>query len=111
MKQVACVLAICGLGVLAGGVLAQQAPPPENKGMNAQQISGFDLSKQGLKDYEQRQMRIRKITLEPGGAAALHSHAQRPALSYILSGTFIEHRKGAAPQIQDKRQATRPHQS
>jgi quercetin dioxygenase-like cupin family protein len=67
----------------------QQSAPTGNKGINAQQISGFDLSKQ------RRQMRLRKITLEPGGVAAMHSHAQRPALSYILSGTFIEHRKGA----------------
>jgi quercetin dioxygenase-like cupin family protein len=95
MKHVAAVFAACGMGVIAGAVLAQQAAPTENKGVNAQQISGFDLSKQGLKDFEQRQMRIRKITLEPGGVAGMHSHAQRPALSYILSGTIIEHRKGA----------------
>jgi quercetin dioxygenase-like cupin family protein len=82
-------------GGLGGSVSAQPSAPTENKGMSAQQISGFDLSKQGLKDYDQRQMRIRRITLEPGGVGGLHSHAQRPALSYIVSGTFIEHRKGA----------------
>jgi len=94
MRQLACILAVSGIGVLAGTVLAQQSPPTDNKGMNAQQIGGFDLSKQGLKDYEQRQMRIRQIKLDPGGIAALHSHAQRPALSYVLSGTIVEHRKG-----------------
>jgi quercetin dioxygenase-like cupin family protein len=93
MRHLICILAVSGIGVLAGTVLAQQSPPTENKGMSAQQIGGFDLSKQGLKDYEQRQMRIRQIKLDPGGIAALHSHAQRPALSYILSGTLVEHRK------------------
>jgi quercetin dioxygenase-like cupin family protein len=88
-------LALCALGALATAALAQQAAPTENKGVTAQQISGFDLSKQGLKDYEQRQMRIRQITLDPGGVAGLHSHAQRPALSYVVSGTILEHRKGA----------------
>jgi len=87
-------LVVCVLGAAVGAALAQQSAPTENKGMSAQQMSGFELSKQGLKDYEQRQMRIRHIKLDPGGVAALHSHAQRPALSYIISGTILEHRKG-----------------
>jgi quercetin dioxygenase-like cupin family protein len=96
MKQLTRVLAVCAVGALAGAAVGQQPAPSENKGMSAQQLSGFDLGKQGLKDYEQRQMRIRKVTIEPGGVAAFHSHAQRPALSYILSGALLEHRKGAA---------------
>jgi quercetin dioxygenase-like cupin family protein len=40
-------------------------------------------------------MRIRKLKIEPGGVAAIHSHAQRPAFTYVLSGTLVEHRKGA----------------
>jgi quercetin dioxygenase-like cupin family protein len=86
------VLVVCAATTPA---LAQQAAPTENKGMSASQISGFELSKQGLKDLEQRQMRIRQIKLEPGGVVALHSHAKRPALTYVMKGSLMEHRKGA----------------
>ncbi len=88
-------LAVLAISVAAGAVLAVPAPPSENKGMSASQLSALDLSKQGLNDLERRQMRMRQITIEPGGVAAFHSHAQRPALTYILKGTLLEHRKGA----------------
>jgi quercetin dioxygenase-like cupin family protein len=88
--------ALFAIGILAGTALAQQAPPTENKGISASPIAAFDLSKQGLKDFDQRQMRIRQLKIEPGGVAAFHSHAQRPAFTYVLSGTLVEHRKGCA---------------
>jgi quercetin dioxygenase-like cupin family protein len=83
----------------AGAVIAAQEPPTENKGMEAKQLAGFDLGKQGLHDLDERQMRIRQIDFAPGGAVAFHSHAQRPALSYILKGELIEHRKGAPDRV------------
>jgi len=62
--------------------------------MKVEALSGFALGKQGLDDLAQRQMRIRQITIEPGGVAAFHSHKDRPALSYIMKGSLTEHRKG-----------------
>jgi quercetin dioxygenase-like cupin family protein len=82
--------------VVSGGLstaVAQQAPT-ENKGMKAEALSGFALGKQGLDDFGQRQMRIRQLTIEPGGVAGFHSHKDRPALSYIMKGSLTEHRKG-----------------
>ena len=73
--------------------LAQQ-PPTENKGMRADVLSSFALGRQGLDDYAQRQIRMRRITVEPGGTVGFHSHGQRPALTYVLSGVLTEHRKG-----------------
>ena len=74
-------------------VLAQQ-PPTENKGMKADVLSSYALGSQGLDDYAQRQIRMRRITVEPGGIVGFHSHGQRPALTYVLSGALTEHRKG-----------------
>jgi quercetin dioxygenase-like cupin family protein len=87
-------LAILAISVAANIALAQQAPPSENKGMTASQLSGLDLSKQGLNDLDRRQMRMRQIIIEPGGVVAFHSHANRPSLTYVLKGTVLEHRKG-----------------
>jgi quercetin dioxygenase-like cupin family protein len=91
------------LGILAiGGTLdmaAAQQAPAENKGMKAEALSTLALGKQGLGDLSQRQMRMRQITIEPGGAAAFHSHKDRPALSYIVKGNLTEHRKGAPDRV------------
>ena len=63
--------------------------------MKAEALSGFALGKQGLDDLSQRQMRMRQITIEPGGVAGFHSHKDRPALSYVMKGSLTEHRKGS----------------
>ena len=44
-------------------------------------------------------MRAREIDIAPGGAAAFHSHGQRPALSYVMKGELLEHRQGAQDRI------------
>jgi quercetin dioxygenase-like cupin family protein len=46
---------------------------------------------EGISD---RQLRMRYITMEPGGHFAIHSHKDRPTLEYILAGTVIEYRDG-----------------
>ena len=93
MTKLAAALSILVVGGGLSTALAQQAPT-ENKGMKAEALSGFALGKQGLDDLAQRQMRIRQITIEPGGVAGFHSHKDRPALSYIMKGSLTEHRKG-----------------
>ena len=87
-------LAILTIGGALDMAAAQQAPTV-NKGVKPEVLTGFALSKQGLDDFPQRQMRMRQITLEPGGVVALHSHKDRPTLSYIVKGSLTEHRKGS----------------
>ena len=88
------VFCILTIGAAQDIAAAQQAPT-ENKGVKAEALSGFALGKQGLDDLSQRQMRMRQITLEPGGVAGFHSHKDRPALSYVMKGALTEHRKGS----------------
>jgi quercetin dioxygenase-like cupin family protein len=91
--KLAIVTLLAALAAASTPVLAQQ-PPTENKGMKADVLSAYALGKQGLDDYAQRQIRMRRITVEPGGVVGFHSHSQRPALTYVLSGALTEHRKG-----------------
>ncbi len=86
---------LIGLGASA----AQQAKPTENKGMKADVLTSIDLGKQGLNDYNSRQMRMRKLVLAPGGVIAYHSHSNRPTVDYILKGAVVEHRDGAPDRI------------
>ncbi len=81
--------------LLTAGVAAAQNAPSENKGMKAEVLTTYALGDQGLDDFKNRQFRIRRITVEPNGAAALHSHKDRPSLAYVMTGTLTEHREGA----------------
>jgi quercetin dioxygenase-like cupin family protein len=84
-----------GLALLFAGAAyaADPAAPTENKGLSAEALQSFDISK----DYsgtEGRQLRMRKITLAPGGVAAYHTHKDRPSISYVLAGEITDHREG-----------------
>jgi quercetin dioxygenase-like cupin family protein len=41
-----------------------------------------------LKDH---QFRLRRLVVQPGGVVAWHSHAERPAIIYIVSGRIYEY--------------------
>jgi quercetin dioxygenase-like cupin family protein len=61
------------------------------------------LAVNSLGDYypelADREQRIRKLTIEPGGEVPWHSHADRPALIYVVSGEIVEHRSTCAVPI------------
>ena len=73
---------------------AQQANPSQTKGVTADLLTSIDLGKQGLDDYKARKMRMRKVTIAPGGVFAAHSHHNRPGMDYVLEGSLLEHRDG-----------------
>ena len=75
--------------------LAQQAPT-ENKGFKADVMASLDLGAQDLDGLAGRQLRMRAVTVEPSGIIALHTHNGRPSLTYVLSGSIVEHREGAS---------------
>jgi quercetin dioxygenase-like cupin family protein len=77
-----------GIGVAVG-----QNAPTENKGVNVGPPTSLLLADQ-IEGLEGRQLRLRVITIEPGGVAAVHSHKGRPAVAYIVKGTLTEHREG-----------------
>jgi len=60
------------------------------KGVTDTILASIDLSKEkvALKD---RQMRIRRLVVQPGGVVPWHSHEDRPALIYIVSGSILEY--------------------
>ena len=62
----------------------RNAPPPE-------QLRSIDLGRE-IPGMAGRDMRMRRVTLDPGGAIPPHSHADRPAIVYILQGRVREHR-------------------
>ncbi len=64
---------------------SQQAAPKDNKGFKATVQQAVELGPEieGMKD---RQLRMRLLTIEPGGYIGIHSHKDRPAVVYFLKG-------------------------
>jgi quercetin dioxygenase-like cupin family protein len=69
------------------------APPTEHKDLKVEQLGfvpGESMAAQvGLKGYK---LLLRRITINPGGQIAKHSHATIPGVVYIDSGAWVEGR-------------------
>ena len=83
------------LAFVAGYALGQAKPPSENKGLSAAPLQSLDLSEE-IDTVKGRPLRMRKITLQPGGVIGLHTHRDRPAVSYFLEGRVTYHQEGRA---------------
>ena len=57
---------------------------------------------------KERQLRFRKLTIEPGGIVPWHSHGDRPAIIYIAEGEIIEYASTCAVPIVHKAGEIRP---
>ncbi len=68
------------------------------KGVTDKVLSQIDLGneKVALKGHN---MRVRRLEIQPGGIVPWHSHAERPALIYIVSGAIYEHASNCAVPI------------
>ena len=79
------------LGV--GTVVGQSLPPKESTGVKIGDPVTLDLAP-WAGDMKGRQLRIRKFEIEPGGVIGIHSHDDRPDVSYLVKGTLTELRSG-----------------
>ncbi len=79
--------------VYSGSASAQQAAPPATKGVTITPMAAVDLGPE-IEGMAGRQLRMRKITIQPGGFFDLHSHKDRPGTAYMLDGRITETRNG-----------------
>ena len=47
-----------------------------------------------------RQLRTRRLVVQPGGVVPIHSHADRPALIITVSGSITEHRSDCTTPVE-----------
>jgi len=78
------------LAFAVGVAVGQNSPPTENKGIKVGAPTFLDLTNE-MDSVAGRQLRMRVVTLEPGGVVAMHSHKGRPAVAYALQVTLTEH--------------------
>jgi len=82
------VLLVSGLALGYGQQLAnsQEAAPKDNVGFKATVVQAVDLGDE-IEGMQGRQLRMRMLTIDPGGHIGLHSHKDRPSVVYFLQGT------------------------
>ncbi|SPH17518.1 hypothetical protein DEA8626_01041 [Defluviimonas aquaemixtae] len=99
------ILSVGAALALAFGVSAQAGECPADQLMDGAVMSGettavgvtdtviasIDLTPKGG-SFENQLLRMRKLTIEPGGVVPWHEHSVRPANIYILSGEIEEYR-------------------
>ena len=98
----AAILGISGAVLSPATAIAGQCPadkmtksgqppgPGAHKGVADKVLSMIPLAseKVALKSHS---LRLRRLVVQPGGVVAWHSHADRPAIIYVVSGAITEH--------------------
>jgi quercetin dioxygenase-like cupin family protein len=76
----------------------QKPGPTAPKDVTDKVIAMTDLTKEqlGIKD---RLFRARQLEIKPGGIVPWHSHADRPAMIYVVSGEIVEYASTCAVPI------------
>ena len=64
-------------------------------------LGAIDLGKEMAK-IKGRELRFRKMVIQPGGIVPWHSHDDRPALIYVAEGEIIEYASNCAGPIHHK---------
>jgi quercetin dioxygenase-like cupin family protein len=85
----------------AGGSVAaaaQKQPPPQTVGQSEELLRSIDLTSE-IASTKGRPLRMRRITVQPGGGLALHNHVDRPAVTYVLQGEMTYYAEGRAPVV------------
>ena len=70
-------------------------------------LGSIDLEKQPA-HIQGRELRFRKLMIEPGGIVPWHSHDDRPALIFVQQGEIVEYASNCAEPIVHKAGEIRP---
>lgn len=97
-RQFALAAAIAATGLAhAGQCPADKVAANDLKGAAAApvgvvdtELASIDLANENVK-LDQRRLRLRQMTIMPGGIVPLHSHEDRPALIMVNSGEIYEY--------------------
>jgi quercetin dioxygenase-like cupin family protein len=98
MKRTPLLVLLIVVTFAAGYVAGQRQPPPQNVGQREELLRSLDLTGE-LDSGAGRPLRMRRITVQPGGALAMHTHVDRPAVTYMLQGEMTYYPEGKPPVV------------
>jgi quercetin dioxygenase-like cupin family protein len=76
--------------------MSDERAAPATTGVAVELLGTVELDGE-IEGMAGRQLRMRKVTIEPGGVfGPIHDHRGRPGIVYILEGTITDHRHGVA---------------
>src|SRR5271169_2624943 len=92
--RAACRIGTCfaaGLALFSVGVaLGQRTAPTDYKGVDEQVLAAIDLTGE-IGSVKDRELRLSRATVAPGGHVGLHRHRGDPTIVYLLSGVLTDH--------------------
>jgi hypothetical protein len=74
----------------AGYVLGQRSAPADYKLVSEDVLASIDLATE-IDSVQDRELRLSRATIGPGGHVGLHSHQGDPTIVYLLSGMLTNH--------------------
>ena len=80
---------------------ARQPVSLPGSGVTDTTLGAIDLGNEMAK-IKGRELRFRKMVIQPGGVVPWHSHDDRPALIYVAEGEIIEYASNCAGPIHHK---------
>jgi quercetin dioxygenase-like cupin family protein len=80
----------CPAGKMVADGQGQKVGATKPIGVTDTVLTTIDLSKE-MVSLNDHQLRMRRLVIQPGGVVPWHSHADRPALIYIIQGTVTEY--------------------
>jgi quercetin dioxygenase-like cupin family protein len=88
-------------GQCPAGKMVQNGQSPVDtpaKGVTDTVIGSIDLGGEAPR-LNNHKFRLRRLVVQPGGVVPWHSHGERPAIIYIVSGTIVEYASTCAVPI------------
>jgi quercetin dioxygenase-like cupin family protein len=81
-------------------VTIAQLAPTANQGIAVKLIGALNLQSQ-LSEIGNRQLRLRLVTIAPGGVLALHDHKDRPSVEMLVKGNATEYRNNTPKEYKE----------
>lgn len=122
VKEVAVAAVVAGSVAISTTALAGECPADKFKpdvrqevtlkavGVTDTTLGSIDLEKEPA-NIKGRELRFRKLVIQPGGIVPWHSHGDRPALIYVAEGQIHEYASNCAVPIVHKAGEIRPEKS
>jgi quercetin dioxygenase-like cupin family protein len=97
IERTSALAAACCLLVATGYALGRQAPPTDYRLVHQQALAEIDLAAE-IDSVQDRELRLSRATIDPGGHIGLHSHHGDPTIVYLLSGVLTNHHDNGTTQ-------------
>lgn len=91
----------CPAGKMVASGAGQKPGATKPKDVTDAVLGSLDLAKEPVA-IQDRQFRLRRLEVQPGGEVPWHSHEDRPAIIYIVAGEVTEYSSNCAVPILHK---------